>query len=56
MSVKYNIELQNDISADFWKLLNENFNVILIRKQHSYDSDTLYIELKILEMKKVNKK
>lgn len=56
MSVKYNIELADNISAGFWELLNENFNVILIRKQHSYDSDTLYIELEFLEMKKVNKK
>ena len=49
MSVKYNIELADDISADFWKCLNENFDVVLIRKQHSIDGDTLHIELKIIK-------
>lgn len=32
MSVKYNIELSDDISADFWKVMTKNFNVILIKK------------------------
>ena len=53
MSVKYNIELADDISADFWKFLNKNFDVVLKRKQHSIDGDTLHIELKII--KELNK-
>lgn len=52
MSVKYNIELPDDISADFWELLNKNFNVILIRKHHSVDGDMLNIKLKITKVKK----
>ena len=51
MSVKYNIEVLDDISADFWRFLNINYNVVLIRKHHSIDGDTLQIELKIVEMK-----
>ena len=48
MSVKYNIELSDNISADFWKVLTKNFNVILIKKQHYIDGKILCIELKIL--------
>ncbi len=51
MSVKYNIELPNEISADFWELINNNFNVILLKKQHSVDGDTLNVKLKIIERK-----
>ena len=51
MSVKYNIEVPHDISADFWKFLNENFNVILLKKQRSIDGDILNIKLKIIENK-----
>lgn len=52
MSVKYNIEVPDNTSAEFWKFLNENFNVILIKRQHSADGDTLNIELKIFGNKK----
>lgn len=49
MSVKYNIELSDNISADFWKVLTKNFNVILIKMQHYIDGKILCIELQILE-------
>ena len=47
MSVKYNIDAPNEYAADLWKILTENFNVILTKKQHSIDGETLYIEVKI---------
>ena len=47
MTVKYTIEVPNESSAELWKLLTENFNVILTKRQHSADSEILYIELKI---------
>ncbi len=47
MTAKYSIEVSNEYSADLWKLLTENFNVILTRRQHSADGEILYIELEI---------
>lgn len=47
MTVKYSIEVPNECSADLWKLLTKNFNVILTKRQHSAASEILYIELKI---------
>ena len=47
MTVKYTIEVPNECSANLWKLLTENFNVILTKRQHSLDGETLCIELKI---------
>lgn len=51
MSVNYNIEVPNEYSADFWKLLTDNFNVILTKRQHSPNCEVLYVELKIIESK-----
>ena len=31
MTVKYTIEVPNECSAELWKLLTENFNVIFTR-------------------------
>ena len=47
MTVKYTIEIPNECSAELGKLLTEKFNVILTKRQHSADSEILYIELKI---------
>ena len=47
MTAKYNIEVPNEYSADLWKLLTENFSVILTKRQHSTDGKILYIELEI---------
>lgn len=51
MSVNYNIEVPNEYSADFWKLLTDNFNVILTKRQLSPNGEVLYVELKIIESK-----
>ena len=47
MTVKYTIEVPNECSAELWKLLTGNFNVILTKRQHSADGEILYVELKI---------
>lgn len=47
MTVKYSIEVPNEFSTSFWKLLTENFNVVLTKRQHSADGEILYIELEI---------
>lgn len=47
MSVNYNIEVPNECSAELWKLLTENFNVILTKRHHSVEGEILYIDLKI---------
>lgn len=51
MSVIYDIEVPNEHSADFWKLLTDNFDIILTKRQHSPDGEILYLELKIIESK-----
>lgn len=52
MIVKYNIEVPNKYSADFWEDLTEKFNISLIKKQHSLNGENLYVELKIIDSKK----
>lgn len=49
MIVKYTIKVKvpNECSASLWKILTENFNVILTKKQHSTDGEILYIELEV---------
>ena len=56
MIVKYKIEVPNELSAEFWKLLTKNFNVILTKRQHSVFDDTLYVELKITQEEISNSK
>ena len=56
MIVKYKIEVPNELSAEFWKLLTKNFNVILTKRQHSVLGDTLYVELKITQEEISNSK
>lgn len=48
MTVKLSIEVPNEFSANFWKLLTENFNVVLTKRQHYADGEILQIELKII--------
>ena len=52
MSVRYDIEVPCDMSADFWKFLNKNFNVIIIKKQHFIDNNVLEIKIRMIEIKK----
>lgn len=47
MTVKYTIEMPNKYSADLWKLLIDNFNVILTKRQHSTGGEILYVDLEI---------
>ena len=47
MIVKYKIEVPNELSADFWKLLTENFNIVLTKRQYSIDGETLYVDINI---------
>lgn len=51
MNINYTIEVPNEYSANLWKLLTNNFNVILTKKQHSLNGEILYVELKIIESK-----
>lgn len=51
MIVKYNIEIHNENTADFGKVLTENFNIALTKKQHSIDSETINIDVEIIETK-----
>lgn len=47
MTLKYNIEVPSEYSAELWKALTDKFNVILTKRQHSIDGEEIYIELKI---------
>lgn len=51
MNINYTIEVPNECSANFWKLLTDNFNIILTKRQHSPNCEVLYVELKIIESK-----
>ena len=51
MNINYTIEVPNEYSADLWKLLKDNFNIILTKRQHSSNGEVLYVELKIIEPK-----
>lgn len=54
MSVKYSIEMPDNCSADFWKILTNEFNVVLISRKHTIDGETLCVEVKILDSKQQN--
>lgn len=51
MIVKYKIEVPNEVSADFLKVLTEKFNIILIKKQHCIDSEKINIYVKVINSK-----
>ena len=54
MSVKYSIEMPDDCSADFWKILTNEFNAVLISRKHTIDGESLCVEVKILDSKQNN--
>ena len=54
VSVKYSIEMPDNCSENFWKILTNEFNVVLISRKHSIDGETLYVEVKILDSKQNN--
>lgn len=49
--VKYKIEVPNELSADFWKTLTENFNIVLTKRQHSIDGERINIDIKVINIK-----
>lgn len=51
MTVKYKIEVPNELSADFWKTLTENFNFVLTKRQHSIDGERINISVKVINIK-----
>ena len=51
MTVKYKIEVPNELSADFWKTLTENFNIVLTKRQHSIDGERINIDVKVINIK-----
>ena len=51
MIVNYKIEVPNEFSADFWKVLTEKFNIILTQKQHSIDGETVNIDVTVTDTK-----
>ena len=54
MSVKYSIEMPDDCSASFWKILTNKFNVVLTSRKHTIDGKVLCVEVKILDSKQHN--
>ena len=54
VSVKYSIEMPDNCSADFWKILTNEFNAVLISRKHSIDGEVLYVEVKIIDSKQQN--
>ena len=51
MIVKYKIDVSNEFSAEFWKILTENFNAVLAKKQHSIDGETINIDVTVIDSK-----
>ncbi len=51
MKVTYKIEIESKLSAQLWKLLTENFNCVLEKRQHSVDGESMHIQLKIISQK-----
>ena len=54
VSVKYSIEMPDNCSANFWKILTNEFNVVLISRTHTIDGESLCVEVKILNSKQQN--
>lgn len=51
MTVKYKIEVPNEYSACFWKVITENFNIILTKRQHDIDGETININATVTNVK-----
>ena len=47
----YHIELPRQLAGSFWKLLTENYEVSLTRRQHSITGKDLNVELRIIGRK-----
>lgn len=51
MNTKYYIEISNEYASNLWKILTENFNVILTKRQHSLDGSDCHISIIITDIK-----
>ncbi len=47
----YHIEIPRQLSQSLWKLLEENYDLIITRQQHTPDGKDLHIELKVAKAK-----
>ena len=51
MTVEYKIDIPNEHSAYFWKVLTENFNILLTKRQHEIDGEKLNINVRVINVK-----
>ena len=51
MTVKFKIEVPIELSADFWKIQTEIFNIVLTKRQHSIDGEKINIDVKVINIK-----
>lgn len=50
--IYYHIEIPRQLSGSFWQLMAENYELNVIRRQHSPDGKDLSIELRVTKSKK----
>lgn len=50
--IYYHIEIPRQLSGSFWQLMAENYELNVIRRQHSSDGKDLSIELRVTKSKK----
>ena len=48
----YHIDVPRQLSGSFWRLLAENYELNVIRRQHSLNGKDLSIELSVTKSKK----
>lgn len=48
----YHIEIPRQLSGSFWRLMAENYELNVMRRQHSPDGKDLSIELRVTKSKK----
>ena len=50
--IYYHIEIPRQLTGSFWRLMAENYELNVIRRQHSPDGKDLSIELRVTKSKK----
>ena len=50
--IYYHIEIPRQLSGSFWRLMAENYELNVMRRQHSPDGKDLSIELRVTKSKK----
>ena len=48
----YHIDIPRQLTGSFWRLMAENYELNVIRRQHSPDGKDLSIELRVTKSKK----